>query len=108
MITVPIVILISGLLLAGLCIPLARGKVPPNRFYGIRTKAAFVSQENWYRINKFGGKVFFGVSIIIALVGFTGFFVPRQLLIAYSIIAEVLVLGSVLGASLIILLRGNK
>jgi drug/metabolite transporter (DMT)-like permease len=30
-----------------------------NRAYGIRIKKSFVSEEHWYAINEYGGKLFF-------------------------------------------------
>jgi len=54
----PFIITSAGLLIGLLCIPLARGKIGPNLFYGIRTRAAFASKENWYRINKSAEKSF--------------------------------------------------
>ena len=35
--------------------PLALGMVPPNRFYGYRTRKTFSSTEIWYRANRFCG-----------------------------------------------------
>lgn len=32
-------------------VPLALKLIPPNRFYGFRTRKAFSSLEAWYRIN---------------------------------------------------------
>lgn len=39
-------------------VPLMLRKVPMNTAYGIRTRKAFVSEENWYRINEYGGRLF--------------------------------------------------
>ena len=36
-------------------IPLALGLIPPNRFYGYRTRKTFSSAEVWYRANRFSG-----------------------------------------------------
>jgi uncharacterized membrane protein len=41
-----------GLLSAGLGIPLALGKVPPNLFYGFRTSKTLSSPEIWYPANR--------------------------------------------------------
>ncbi len=38
-----------------LSIPLVLGMVPPNRFYGVRTRRTFASKEVWYAANRFGG-----------------------------------------------------
>jgi len=103
---VPILILASGILIALISFPLIRGKVPPNVIYGIRTKRAFSSRENWYRINKYGGKMFLRAGLLITMAGVTGFFLPAAYLAIYGIIAAIVVLGSVLGAVLMCLLAG--
>jgi uncharacterized membrane protein len=36
-------------------IPMALGIIPPNRFYGYRTRKTFSSAEVWYRANCFSG-----------------------------------------------------
>lgn len=35
--------------------PMALGLIPPNRFYGYRTRKTFSSTEIWYRANRFSG-----------------------------------------------------
>lgn len=60
-----------GLLVAGLAVPLIRGAVPPNRWYGVRIAKAFSSEENWYRLNRYGGTLLLQYGITIALVGAT-------------------------------------
>jgi hypothetical protein len=50
-----------------LCLPLISGAVERNGIYGIRTKKAFKSKENWDAINKFGGKAFLIFSILYLL-----------------------------------------
>ena len=61
------IFIIMGLLIGGLAIPLVLGKIPPNRWYGIRFPAAYKSPENWYKINRFGGWV-----IIVWSIGVVG------------------------------------
>lgn len=50
-------------------IPLVKGKIPPNQTHGIRIRQAFESDENWYAINRYGGKAMILWSIPIFLVG---------------------------------------
>lgn len=47
-------------------IPLVLRKVPMNRAYGVRCRAAFASSRNWYELNSYGGKllVAFGAFLI--------------------------------------------
>lgn len=45
----------SYLLIAGLSVPLILQRVPPNRFYGFRSKRTLGDEEIWYRVNRLGG-----------------------------------------------------
>lgn len=46
---------ILPLLTVGLSVPLILRKVPPNPFYGLRTKATFSSDRVWYAANRIAG-----------------------------------------------------
>ena len=37
-------------------VPMAFGKVPPNRMYGFRTKTTLSRPDIWYRANAFAGR----------------------------------------------------
>lgn len=52
-----------------LCIALIRDEIPMNKGFGIRTPAAFKSEENWSRMNRFGGKLFLIYGVVLLLVG---------------------------------------
>ena len=45
----------TGLLLAGLSIPLIRRRVKPNRFYGFRTPQTLSDERIWYDANAYAG-----------------------------------------------------
>jgi len=64
-----------AVLMIVLSIPLFRGDVKMNRIYGARFKKSFVSDENWYRINRYAAKQVIGWSIPLFLVGVAAFFV---------------------------------
>ena len=61
-----------------LSIPLVKGKIPMNKVYGVRIKKAFESDENWYKINAYGGKQLILWSIPLVLLGVVTFFVPLE------------------------------
>ena len=63
LVPVPTVLFGMGLLMALISVPLVLRKIPMNHTYGIRVRKAFVSQENWYAINVYGGKLFIGFGI---------------------------------------------
>lgn len=66
----------SALLIIGVSIPLVKCKVKMNHFYGVRIKQSFASEENWYRINAYGGKQLILWSIALFVAGLACFAVP--------------------------------
>ena len=52
-----IIFIAINVLFAALCIPLIRKEVPINSIYGFRFPVVMKSEEAWYRVNSFGGKV---------------------------------------------------
>jgi hypothetical protein len=46
---------ISGLLLAGLSVPLIKHKIPPNGLYGFRVRSTIENPELWYKVNEYSG-----------------------------------------------------
>jgi len=66
----------SALVIMGVSIPLVKQKIKMNRWYGIRIKKSFESEDNWYRINEYGGKQLIAWSIPLTILGFICFLVP--------------------------------
>jgi hypothetical protein len=79
----------SGLFIFLLGIPLILRRVPPNAYYGVRTKASLTSEADWYRINSIGGRYHAVSGFIIFIVGIVGFFLPVSVGVTYSISAGV-------------------
>jgi len=71
---VPIPWVIAGIGVASIAVsvPLVLRWIPMNRWYGIRTRKAFVSEENWYEINAYGGKAFFVFGLLLVAVAWFG------------------------------------
>ena len=46
---------VSGLLLAGLSVPLIKHKIPPNGLYGFRVRSTVENPELWYKVNEYAG-----------------------------------------------------
>ncbi|MES2920468.1 MAG: SdpI family protein [Verrucomicrobiota bacterium] len=86
----------SGLLISLLAIPLILRCIPPNALYGVRTKASFASDSDWYRINAIGGRYLALSGIVILGVGIIGFFLPIPFFDTYSISATAATLLSVI------------
>lgn len=71
-----IVLIVLGLLVGISALPLAFGRVGPNRYYGIRMPAAFTSRQNWYALNRFGGARLMRFGIVVAAAGVLLHLVP--------------------------------
>ena len=61
--------LICAALIFLLSLPLVRGQIRMNRFYGVRTRKAFESEENWDKINRYGGRQLAIAAVILAVIG---------------------------------------
>ena len=67
-----------GLIIIGVSIPLAKEHIPMNKWYGIRFKKSYESDDNWYKMNKYGGTRLIIWSIPIVLIGIATFFIPSE------------------------------
>ena len=54
-ITICLLFAATGLLFVGLGIPLMRQRVPPNPYYGFRTKKSMSDPKIWYEVNRIQG-----------------------------------------------------
>ena len=66
----------TGLLFIGLSIPMLKGRIGMNIWYGVRFKAAFASDELWYDVNAYGAKQLIGGGIVLAIDALVVMFVP--------------------------------
>ena len=66
-ITISIFYLCFGGFLLIFCLLLVKQKIPMNHFAGFRYPQAYQSDENWYKINYYGGKVTLPSAIIIII-----------------------------------------
>ena len=70
--------LAAGLLIAGLALPLIAGRVPRNRWYGVRIRKSLASDESWYAINRVGGRWLLASGAAIAALGALVLLVPPE------------------------------
>ncbi len=86
MLTLLIIYIAGGALLAGLSIPLVLGRIPPNGLYGFRVPATIENPALWYPVNRYAGwrLLFSGLLIILAAVGLS--FVPGLSLDGYALL----------------------
>ena len=78
MVTLATVLLMSGLLITGVCLPMIYGKLPMNLWYGMRTKTTFQSQESWAHLNEIGGMLFSLLGFPLILGGLVGLFLTDE------------------------------
>ncbi len=83
--TVALIYTIVGLLIFVVSVPLIFGKVPMNRFYGIRIPSAFKSDQSWYESNAYGGRKMALWSWLITVTGVAGLFLPPNYLSTYAL-----------------------
>jgi hypothetical protein len=66
----------TGVLLILISIPLILNKIPMNNLYGFRISKSFISEENWYKINNYGGKQLIFWSFLLIVIGILYFIFP--------------------------------
>jgi uncharacterized membrane protein len=86
--------LLAGLAIVAFSWPLVKRMIGPNRFYGIRTREAFASEEQWYKINEHGGWLFLRWGILVVVIGLVGLALPRSLWFAYIWVSLAVIIGS--------------
>jgi uncharacterized membrane protein len=69
---------VLGLVLILVSLPLYLGKVKRNRLYGFRIPKAFESEENWYRINRYGAKVLILWTLVLMMVAVSCLYVRPE------------------------------
>jgi uncharacterized membrane protein len=65
-----------GVLFIAISLPLVMGKIPMNSFCGVRFKKSYESEENWYKINRYGGQQLIIWSIVLVILGVSTIFSP--------------------------------
>jgi len=67
-----------GALFILVSIPLVLNKIPMNGIYGFRISKSFISEENWYKINNYGGKQLIYWSFLLIVIGLLYFIFPAR------------------------------
>ncbi len=75
----------SGLLLAGLSVPLIRRKIPPNGLYGFRLPATLSDPATWYASNEYAGRRFLIVGLGTAVGSIVLYFVFKPDIETYAL-----------------------
>lgn len=66
-----------GALFVVLAIPLIKRRVKMNAIYGVRFKKSFESEDNWYAINEYGGRLLRLNGIVLIIMGVLGVWAPE-------------------------------
>jgi hypothetical protein len=81
---------ITGLLFVGLALPLLRGKIPPNHWYGFRTRLTLGDPRIWYPVNAWGARWLLWLGVGTLAAGPVGWVLPESWLPAYLLGVSVL------------------
>jgi SdpI/YfhL protein family len=84
----------SGLILAGLSIPLIMGKIGPNPWYGFRVRRS--DPVVWYAVNTYSAKRLLIVGIATSLGSIILYFVPEIDVAVYSVACGVIAVGGLI------------
>jgi hypothetical protein len=75
----------SGLLLAGLSVPLILHKIPPHGLYGFRIPSTPENPELWYKVNAYAGWRFLVVGLCTAVGSIILYFTSRPDVEVYAL-----------------------
>jgi hypothetical protein len=65
-----------AVLVVAVSLPLLWDKIPMNHWYGVRIAKSFVSTDNWYRINRYGGRWLIIYGVCLALLSLVALMLP--------------------------------
>jgi uncharacterized membrane protein len=84
---------IVALVAIGTAVPLIKRKIKMNPWYGVRIPEAFKSEERWFEINQYGGRLLLWWGISIAVIAGIGLPLAKKYWILYSFSALGIILG---------------
>jgi len=96
MVTLMILFISSGLLLAALSVPLILRRIGPNPLYGFRVKRTLEDPAVWYPVNAYAAKRLLVVGLGISVSASLLFFVPGISLDVYAWSCAGIGLGAIL------------
>ena len=96
MATLLILFVSSGLLLAGLSVPLLLRKVAPNPLYGFRVKRTLEDPTVWYAVNFYAAKRLLVLGLTSGLIAVVLFVVPGISFVTYALVNGLIVLAGLL------------
>jgi uncharacterized membrane protein len=94
----------TGILFIVISIPLIRGRIKPNAWYGLRTSRTLHDNDLWYKANRYSGWLLLASGIIIMGLAIVIALIPGITTEIYAL-AETASMVAVLGAVAILSLR---
>jgi hypothetical protein len=73
-----------GVIVILTCIPLLLGKIKMNRAYGFRFGKAFESEDNWYKINRYGARMLIYWALALMAIGLWCLYIPAESVLTVS------------------------
>ena len=70
------IFLCGGAILGLLSVPLIKGKVPPNPWYGFRVRRTLSDPAVWYPANRYAGWRMLAMSVAWIIAATAGYFIP--------------------------------
>jgi uncharacterized membrane protein len=83
---------VVGLVLIGISVPLILRKVPPNSFYGCRTRKTLSDPKIWYEANQISGKDFCTSGAIVLVASLLMLLFGKNLNTNFAVVTLVMVL----------------
>lgn len=77
-VTLGLTVIAAGCVCIALGLPLMKRKVKMNRWYGVRIPKSFQSEENWFKINEYGGRQLVIWSVPLIAWGLLCFAIPMK------------------------------
>lgn len=73
-------------------LPLARGTIKPNRFYGLRTRATLADERVWHEANRYAGRLMIRGGAVGMMIAVVLFFAPGMYDVYVPVVLGVLLL----------------
>lgn len=80
-----------------IALPLVRRRVKRNAWYGVRISESYKSEDRWYEINEYGGRLLIYWAALIALLSASGLFIEREHWPLYSAVSTSIMLAGLGG-----------
>ncbi len=91
----PVVIVhfVAAVVAIAAAVPLIQRKVKMNQWYGVRIPATFASEEVWFDVNRYAGRLLLFWGFAIATTAIVGAFLEKKDWIAYNWTALAVITG---------------